>query len=249
MLAADAGEASLPAPNPRDSVAAMFTVKPLPSQIDPETLALLARAEPATIGHFLDFGFMHPEIRALLPDKRIAGTAVTVRFAGSDSTMMHYALGQVRPGDILVVDRAGDRTQAACGGGVAFSAREAGCLGIILDGVATDISEIRDYGMPVWARGLSAVTTKRLFQQGEFCVQVSCGGVVVNPGDAILADENGVLVLPPDRAFIRATAERAIAMQADEAPRLAEVAKGAKLPEINGTNARIREILAKQAAG
>ncbi len=224
----------------------MFVLDPLPPSIDPELIALLCKAEPATIGHFLDFGFVDPAIRALWQVPRIAGTAVTVRCAGLDSTIVHYALGQLRPGDVLVIDRVGDTRSAPVGGGVAFAAREAGAVGIIIDGVATDISEIRDYGMPVWSRGLSTVTTKRLFQNGEFCVPVTCGGVPVHPGDAILADENGVLILKPGQ--IRDAAPRAIAMQASEGPRLAEVAKGARLPELNGTNARLREIMAEQAA-
>lgn len=224
----------------------MFTIAPLPAQIDPALIALLARAEPATIGHVLDFGFADPAIHALWQVPRIAGTAVTVRCAGTDSCMLHYALGQVRPGDVLVIDRCGDARYAPVGGGVAFAAREAGARGIILDGVATDIGEIRDYAVPVWARGLSVVTTKRQYVNGDFCVPVSIGGVSVEPGDAVLADENGVLFLKP--AQIREAAERAIAMQAAEGARLAEVAKGGRLPELNGTNARIREILAAAPA-
>jgi 4-hydroxy-4-methyl-2-oxoglutarate aldolase len=225
----------------------MFVINDLPAQIAADQVRLLEQAEPATIGHFLDFGFVDPAIRAQWQVPRIAGTAVTVRCAGDDSTIVHYALGQLRPGDVLVIDRAGDRRHAAVGGGVAFAARAAGARGIIIDGVATDIGEIRDYKLPVWSRGLSTVTTKRLFQQGEFCVPISCGGVPVHPGDAILADENGVLVLKP--AEIADAARRAIRMQADEGPRLAEVAKGAKLPELNGTNARLRDILAAQRKG
>jgi 4-hydroxy-4-methyl-2-oxoglutarate aldolase len=224
----------------------MFVLNELPPQVPRELTDLLAKAEPATIGHFLDFGFMDPELRALLPDKRIAGTAVTCRFSGIDGSIVHYALGQLRPGDILVIDRAGDRRHAACGGGVCFAARAAGALGIIIDGPATDIGEIRDYGLPVWSRGLSAVTSKRLYTHGEFCVPVSCGGVTVRPGDAILADENGVLVLRSDQ--IEAAAKRAITMQQDEGVRLARVAKGERLPDINGTNAKIREIVAAQSA-
>jgi regulator of RNase E activity RraA len=224
----------------------MFVINPLPAQIDAALIALLGQAEPATIGHFLDFGFVDPAIHALWQVPRIAGTAVTIRCAGTDSTIVHYALGQLRPGDVLVLDRAGDTRHAGVGGGVAFAAREAGCRGIVIDGVATDISEIRDYGVPVWARGLSTITTKRLLQQGEFCVPVSVGGVPVLPGDAILADENGVLVLKPEQ--IAAAAKRAIEMQAAEGPRLADVAKGARLPDLNGTNRLIAEILAKQVA-
>jgi 4-hydroxy-4-methyl-2-oxoglutarate aldolase len=223
----------------------MFVLNELPRQLPKDLTDLLAKAEPATIGHFLDFGFADPELRAMLPDKRIAGTVVTCRFAGIDGSIMHYALGQIRPGDVLVVDRAGDRRHAACGGGVCFAARAAGALGIIIDGPATDIGEIRQYGLPVWARGLSAVTSKRTYSHGEFCVPVNIGGVPVMPGDAVLADENGILFLKPDQ--VESVAKRGIEMQAAEGPRLQRVAKGERLPDINGTNAKIREIVAAQA--
>ena len=222
----------------------MFTLNPLPPQVDPALLAHLLRAEPATIGHFRHTGFMDPGMRGLLQDKRIAGTAVTIRCYGPDTTIVHYALGKLRKGDILVIDRAGDHRHAACGGGVAYAAREAGCLGIIIDGMATDIQELREFGLPVWARGLSPVTGKRSFSQGDFCTPVSCGGVAVEPGDAILADENGVLVLKAEE--ITASAERAIGMQENEKKSLARIAAGERMPDINGTNARIAEIMASQ---
>jgi regulator of RNase E activity RraA len=223
----------------------VFIVNDLPPPVDPALLDLLRRAEPATIGHFRHVGFMAPELRALLPDKRIAGTAVTARCHGADTTIVHYALGKLRPGDVLVIDRAGDARHAACGGGVAFAAREAGCVGIIIDGMATDIQELRAFGLPVWARGLSTVTGKRQFAQGEFCIPVSCGSVAVEPGDAVLADENGVLVLKAHE--ITEAAERAIGMQQNEQRTFARLSAGEKMPEINGTNARIAEILAAQA--
>jgi regulator of RNase E activity RraA len=222
----------------------MFIVKEPPPQVDAALLDLLRQAEPATIGHFRHVGFMDPGLHSLLSGHRIAGTAVTVRCFGPDTTMVHYALGKVRPGDVLVIDRAGDARHAACGGGVAFAARAAGCVGIIIDGMATDIDELREYGLPVWARGLSTVTGKRLFLHGEFGTSISCGGVSVEPGDAVLADENGVLVMPPHD--IKHAADRAIAMQQAEKVSLARVAKGEKLPDINGTNKRIAELLAAQ---
>jgi regulator of RNase E activity RraA len=220
----------------------MYVLNDLPPQIDPALLDTLRAAEPATIGHVRHTGFMDPGIRALLPGyRRIAGTAVTVRAYGADTSIVHYALGKLRPGDVLILDRAGDARHAMCGGGVAFSAREAGCLGVIIDGMATDIQELREYGMPVWARGLSVVTGKPQFTYGEFCTSVSCGGVAVEPGDAILADENGVLVLKPHE--ITAAATRAVAMQEAEKVSLKRVAAGEKLPDINGTNKRIAEIM------
>jgi 4-hydroxy-4-methyl-2-oxoglutarate aldolase len=226
----------------------MFVVNDLPPPVDPALLDLLVKAEPATIGHFLHVGFMDPGIRGLLPDKRIAGTAVTIRCAGVDTAMVHYALGKLRKGDILVIDRAGDHRHACCGGGVALAAREAGCIGIIIDGTATDIQELRDFGMPVWARGLSPITGKRIFMQGDFCVPVSCGGVSVAPGDAIVADENGVLVLKPHE--VKDAAERAIAMQdAEKNKTWPRLMAGERMPDINDTNARIAAILAAQKAG
>jgi 4-hydroxy-4-methyl-2-oxoglutarate aldolase len=125
----------------------MFVVNEPPPQIASDMVALLRQAEPATIGHFRHVGFMDPGLRALLSGHRIAGTAVTVRCFGPDTTMVHYALGKLRPGDVLVIDRAGDTRHAACGGGVAFAARAAGCVGIIIDGMATDIDELREYGL------------------------------------------------------------------------------------------------------
>jgi len=88
------------------------------------------------------------------------------------------------------------------------------------------------------------VTGKRLFLHGEFGTPVSCGSVAVTPGDAILADENGVLVMPP--ADIKEAAERAIGMQQAEKVSLARITKGERLPDINGTNTRIAEILKQQ---
>src|SRR5262245_10081489 len=175
----------------------MLVINELPPQIDRRLLELLAKAEPATIGPVLHAGLMDPATRGLSQDVRIAGTAVPIRVPGFDGTIVHYALGELRPGDVLVMDRCGDMKHAALGGAVAYAARVAGVAGIVVDGVVTDLGELRQYGVPVWARGPSPVTTKRLYQAGEFCVPIACGGVSVQPGDAILADENGVLVLAP----------------------------------------------------
>ncbi len=216
----------------------MYVVKELPPQIASARLELLVKAEPATIGHVLHAGFMDIGMRGILPDVRVAGTAITVRQPGPDCTMIHYALGQARPGDILVIDRCGDHRHAATGGAVAYAARCAGIKGIVLDGVVSDLGELRQFGVPVWARGSSVVTTKHLDLGGEFCTPVSCGGVSVRPGDAILADENGVLVLDP--ALIENAANEAIRMQTEEMTLFARLDKGEKLPDISGASARVR---------
>jgi len=221
----------------------MFTIRPLPPQIDAARLALLAKAEPATIGHFRHIGFMDPAIKALQQDVRVAGTAVTVVAPGPDSTIVHFALGQIRPGDFLVIDRQGDMKHAVTGGAVIYAARKAGAAGVIIDGYATDFQEIREFGLPVWCRGTTPITGKGLGLAGAFCVPVSCGGVAVNPGDAIVADENGVLVLPP--AEIEAAANKAIAMQkAEKEVTFKRIDAGEKIGDISGATARVLANLA-----
>ena len=222
----------------------MFILKELPPRLEPTLIQKLVKAEPATIGHFRNWGFMDPQIRAMQSDVRIAGPAVTVRAPGIDGTIVGYALGQVRPGDVLVIDRCGDHRHAAFGGLVAYACKVAGLAGVIIDGVATDIGEVRKYGVPLWCRGLSAVTTKRIGLAGEFCVPVSCGGVDVRPGDVVIADECGVVVL--DRADAEAAADRAIGMQDAEVASRKRLDAGEKLPDISGASKVLAEALAKQ---
>jgi regulator of RNase E activity RraA len=221
----------------------MFTVKPLPQPVDPAQLKKLQACETATIGHFLHGPFMDPEIRAVLPERRVAGTAVTVMVPAVDGTMMHWALGHVRPGDFLIVDRAGDRRHACWGGVVAVAAKEAGVVGAAIDGYGTDFEEIRAQGVPMWCRGPSPITTKLLGLEGAFNVPVSCGGVTVHPGDAILADESGVVVLRP--AQIDWVVEEAMRRQRLEPDRLRRLRAGEKLHRITGADVKVSEALAK----
>ena len=139
---------------------------------------------------------MDPGLTQRMAGSKIAGTAVTVRITLPDSVMAHYALKYVRPGDILVIDRGQDQRTACWGAATAYAASAAGVTGIILDGAATDIADAKRAGLPIWCRGLSPVTTKYRGLGGEMNIAVSCGGVAVNPGDAILADDNGIVVIP-----------------------------------------------------
>jgi 4-hydroxy-4-methyl-2-oxoglutarate aldolase len=216
----------------------MFVINDLPSQIDRARLDRLIQADPATIGHFLHIGFMDPAIRGLMQNTRIVGTALPVRAPGPDSTILHYALGQVREGDVLVIDRCGDHKHAGIGGVAAYAARKAGVRGIIVDGVVADLHELREYGVPIWARGSSGVTAKRnMGCGGHFCVPASCGGVVVEPGDAVLADESGILVLRPSQ--IEAAVDRALQLQEAEKEVLRRLDAGEKLPDISGATQRV----------
>lgn len=210
----------------------MYNLNTLPEQIPEAHLALLRQVETATVGHVLHKGFVDREIRAVLPEYRVAGTAVTVRISGPDSTLLHYIMPKIRPGDFLVIDRCGDSRHACWGGVITNCAKLAGAAGAVIDGSATDFSEIRRCQMPVWCRGPSSITTKLLNYGGDFNIPVSVGGQIICPGDAILADESGVLVLKPQEAL--AIAKRAIDMQEKELVLLDRIRKGEKLPDISG---------------
>jgi 4-hydroxy-4-methyl-2-oxoglutarate aldolase len=222
----------------------MFTLKDMPPQVDAALLKKLATVETATIGHFRHAGFMDPQIRAVLPQHRIAGTAVTIRIAGPDSALLHHFLGLVRPGDFIVIDRCGDRKHACWGGVVTRAAKNAGVVGGVVDGYATDFSETREVDMPLWCLGPTPITTKKLALGGDLNVPVSCGGVTVNPGDAILADESGVVVIAP--GDIDAVADTALGMQEREPGTVARILAGEKLGDISGATAMIKEAMAKQ---
>ena len=157
----------------------------------------LMQVEPATIGHYTEFGFMHPRIHCLVKPVKIAGNAVTVRIPPQDSEAVYQALDTVKEGDILVIDRSNDTIHACVGEVVALTAAVRKVAAIIVDGPITDLEEIREIDIPVYGTGTSNLTTKFLGSGGEVNMDISCGGVVVHPGDVIMADENGVLCLRP----------------------------------------------------
>lgn len=215
----------------------MYLIEALPEPIEQNVLDVLAGAEPATIGHFITTGILNPRIRAHFKNLRTVGTAVTVKMPGADGGILHYAMGCARPGDFLVVDRCGETVTAAMGGAMAYAAKQAGIAGIVIDGYVTDLGELRDHGVPIWSWGASAITTRVKGEEGEFCTPVQCGGVVVHAGDAVIADENGIVILPPSLAL--PLAQRAIEFQNNEKHTLARLANGEKFPDIVGSRAVI----------
>jgi regulator of RNase E activity RraA len=168
---------------------------------------------------------------------------VTVRIPNIDSALLHYAINSARPGDIIVVDRCGDDRHACWGGGVTNAMKLAGVTAGVIDGPATDLSEVRRLGFPLWSRGVSPITTKILGMEGALNVPVSVGGQTIEPGDAILCDESGVLVVKPEVA--RAVAERAIGMQEAELLMIERLRKGERIADISGATAMIEAKLAR----
>ena len=174
-----------------------YTLNEMPKQIDQSILEKSLKAETATIGHKRHVGFVNRNIQNIFNQKiTIAGTAVTLAIPGQDSTLLHHIIQFLRPGDILCIDRLGDDKHACLGGGVAAAIVASGCSGVIIDGPCTDIPELKEYGLQVWCKGASPITTRIYNIGGSFNIPVSIGGSVVNPGDVVIADFSGVLVMP-----------------------------------------------------
>ena len=141
---------------------------------------------------------MNKEIRPLWPAiKRIAGPAYTVRCAPGDQLALHAALYRAEPGSVLVV-QAGDSRHAVCGGNVCAIAQQRGIAGFVVDGLVRDVGETRERGFALFARGISPKPGNK-----EVCLDlnstITCGGITVSPGDIIVADEEGILVVPKER--------------------------------------------------
>ena len=132
-------------------------------------------------------------------EKTMAGTAVTARSRGGDNLTYLRALEFCRPGDVLVIDAGGDLANAVVGGILTFYADRIGLAGVVIDGAIRDVAEIRRRDFPVYARG---VTHRGPYKDGpgEINVPISVGGMVVNPGDILLGDQDGLLAIPPQDA-------------------------------------------------
>lgn len=216
-----------------------YRIGEMPNVLPRELVKKCSKVETATVGHSRHWGFMHRDIQPLLRPRTVVGPAVTLAIPGPDSTLLHHALGLLRPGDVLVVDRLGDDKYACWGGGVTVAAKAAGAAGGIVDGPCTDIQEIEDSDFPVWCRGMAPITTRIYNLGGMLNMPVSCGGVVVNPGDVVIADDSGVLILPPEEA--EQVADEAIARQEKGLANQDRVAAGEKLGELSGASLKVLE--------
>ncbi|MBA2520401.1 MAG: RraA family protein [Chloroflexia bacterium] len=219
-----------------------------PDTVAPDLLARLRRIPPATIGHVLAFGFMDTALRPIGQRRfSLCGPATTVRTMAIDSTVVHHAIDVAQPGDVLVIDRTGDTKHACWGEMTSLAAKVRGLAGTIVDGPATDVVEIDEMGYLVFSRGISPITTRSLAQFGEINTVVQCGGVTVAPGDIILADDNGVLVLNPDQ--VAELVEHCEPIAQREPATRQRLSSGEPLSELSNARAKIEAALAAQTGG
>jgi regulator of RNase E activity RraA len=155
--------------------------------------------------------------------KTMAGTAVTVKTRGGDNLTPMRAFEFCRPGDVLVIDAGGDITNAVIGGILSFYTATIGTAGLVLDGAIRDVAEIRERDYPVYARG---VNHRGPYKDGpgEINVPVSVGGMIVNPGDIVAGDQDGLLAFSPDEAEL--LIEKALAHLETEARTIQAMKEG-----------------------
>ena len=198
---------------------------PSAAPVAPEILAALRDIPVAALSDNMHRNIgstgLHPYHRPV--GRTMAGTAVTARSRGGDNLTYLRALEFCRPGDVLVIDAGGDLNNAVVGGILSFYAAHIGVLGVVIDGAIRDVAEVRAREFPVYARG---VTHRGPYKDGpgEINVPVSVGGMVVNPGDIVVGDQDGLMAFAPEEAGL--LIEKARAHLATEAETIRAMKEG-----------------------
>ncbi|MGN0371264.1 MAG: 4-carboxy-4-hydroxy-2-oxoadipate aldolase/oxaloacetate decarboxylase [Enterocloster sp.] len=188
--------------------------------------------ESASINECMEVsGSLNHEFRPVWPESRAVGAALTVRARPGDNLIIHKAISMIKPGDILVVTCDGFQESGGMFGGImSTSAKKMGASGLIIDGCVRDTMMMKKVGFPVWSRGISIKKSTKL-TGGQINVPIVIGGVLVNPGDLIFADNDAVVCIPREK--VAETYEKAMAREAHEDNMLERVLSEPELTTYN----------------
>jgi len=184
-------------------------------------------------------GLMRPYMRPIYAEARLAGPAVTVSCQPGDNLMIHASIDVVKAGDVLVVTTTAESTDGMFGELLAESCRAHGVVGLVIDAGVRDVAELTAMRFPVWSKAISAQGTVKA-TAGSVNVPVVCAGAMINPGDIIVADLDGVVVVPIENAQeIARLAEERRAKEERSRERLRAGEKGL---DMYGLRAKLKEL-------
>ncbi len=193
-------------------------------RVSPDVVAKAATFQAAILADVAGRrGTMHARVAPVHHRMAVAGPAFTVEVRPGDNLMIHAAIALAKPGDVLVIDGKGDQTAALMGTLMMSACKKLGLAGVIIDGAIRDRLELLELGFPVFSAGFNPAGPTK-FVPGRINYPITAGGAVVNPGDLVVGDADGVVVI--ERAKAPAMLALADKKVADEAARLDAIARG-----------------------
>lgn len=194
-------------------------ILPPPAAPDPELVKEFAQIRSTDLSDVMGCSYtLTAEIAPVhRPITRVAGPALTVSVPTNSEYLIKYALNTARPGDVVVVNALANMTSVLAGSNMMRGLLNRGGVAAIFDGIVRDVGEIAEDGLPVFARGVGTLEGPLGPDVGEVNVPIACGGTVVNPGDIVVADEDGIAIIPLAFAHEVLTAAHALEAKHDAA--------------------------------